>query len=221
MKVLIVGAGRVGSELAKKLSETGHSVTVVDKDPAKIERLNDEADVEGLVGDITDPGFYHRELDLSIYDAVIAATDRDEVNVFIAAIAKIQGIKNIYVRVRASETLTILNNLGVYDAVVEPQVVANLLYSMIEGKRSPVILTSSISGDYHMVSMIVRKYSTVRGRRIDEVLRAMDLEGKVKIIAVYDGYRLLDPEEVGVLEEGYIVIMLVSGDALKEINDLF
>ncbi|MCE4611888.1 MAG: TrkA family potassium uptake protein [Desulfurococcales archaeon] len=221
MRVLIVGAGRVGSELAKRLSETGHSVTVVDKDGTKIDLLNEEADVEGIVGDITDPRFYHRELDLGIFDAVIAATDKDEVNIFVAAIAKIRGVRRIYVRVRASEALPILNSLGIYDAVVEPQIIANLLYSMIEGRTAPVIITSSLSGDYHLVATVVKRYSAVRGRRLEEALKAYDLEDKVKVIAVYDGYRILEPDEAGVLEDGYIVIMLVKEEAMKELNEIF
>jgi trk system potassium uptake protein TrkA len=221
VRVLIVGAGRVGSELAKRLSEAGHSVTVVDKDKEKVDAINEEADVEGIEGDITNPTFYHKVLDLAMYDAIIAVTDRDEVNLFIAAMAKIRGVRGIYVRVRTTETLQILESLGIHDVVVEPMVVANLLYSMIEGKQAPVILAQSLTGDYQIVSAVVRKYSNARGRRLYEVLKAADLIDKVKVIGIYDGTAILDPEEVEVLEEGYIVIMLARSDAIEKISEVF
>ena len=68
---------------------------------------------------------------------------------------------------------------------------------------------------------MVKRYSAVRGRRLEEALKAYDLEDKVKVIAVYDGYRMLEPDEAGVLEDGYIVIMLVKEEAMKELSEIF
>ena len=220
MKVLIVGAGRVGRELARLLSEAGYSVTVVDKNRERAETVSDVADAEGIVSDVTDPEFYNK-IDLAAFDAVIAATDRDEVNLLVAAIAKIHGVPRIYVRVRVKETLRILQSLGVYDTVAEPEIIARLMMSMIEGRRHPVILADALTGEFVLVSSVVGRYSPVRGRRLADVIRAAGLEGRVKVIAVYDGERLMDPEEAGPMDEGYVVVMLALREVLEDVAKLF
>ncbi len=45
MKIVIDGAGEVGSHLAKMLSLEANDITVIDSDPARLERINSEADV--------------------------------------------------------------------------------------------------------------------------------------------------------------------------------
>jgi len=50
MYVIIVGCGRVGSELAKLLSTEGHNVVVIDKDQRSIERLGGTFNGLTLIG---------------------------------------------------------------------------------------------------------------------------------------------------------------------------
>ncbi|MCE4603982.1 MAG: TrkA family potassium uptake protein [Aeropyrum sp.] len=220
MRVLVVGAGRVGRELSKRLSQAGHSVTIVDKDGQKIEIVQAEADVEGLEIDVTDPRFYD-EVDILAYDALVAATDRDEVNLFLAAMARAYGVERIYVRVRLKETTRILKTLGIYDMIVEPDIIAGLLYSIITGRGRLVLLSDVFIGNYVVAASTVTKQSPVRGERLSEFLRSHDLEGKVKVLAIYDGDSLKEPDEVGTVEEGYTIIALVDRDHLEEYSKLY
>ena len=50
MEIILVGCGKVGMALARQLSEEGHSVTVVDTKRERIERVTEEFDVMGIVG---------------------------------------------------------------------------------------------------------------------------------------------------------------------------
>jgi len=87
MKVIIVGCGRAGAELALQLQQDGHDVTVVDKDPKAFYRLG-----EGFKGDtVTGIGF---DRDVLIRagaeraDALAAFTDGDNTNVITARVAR-------------------------------------------------------------------------------------------------------------------------------------
>ena len=51
MKIIIEGAGQVGSHLAKMLSHEGGDITVIDDNEARLQRLNATADVVTLLGD--------------------------------------------------------------------------------------------------------------------------------------------------------------------------
>ena len=50
MKIILVGGGKVGTALARQLSEEGHNVTVVDTNKARVEHLTESYDVLGIVG---------------------------------------------------------------------------------------------------------------------------------------------------------------------------
>ncbi|MEX2520624.1 MAG: NAD-binding protein, partial [Paracoccaceae bacterium] len=49
MKVIICGAGQVGGQIARRLSEEGHAVTVIDVDPELVRKVTDRLDVAGVV----------------------------------------------------------------------------------------------------------------------------------------------------------------------------
>ncbi len=219
MRILVIGAGGVGGETAKRLSERGHSVTVVDKDEEKILRLSNEADVEGVVRDATDPSLYD-EVDLSSYDVVVAATDRDEVNLFVAALAKFYNVNRVIVRIRKPATARLLNMLGVSFIVSEHQIAANIIYSLVEGYYRITELVSSLTGDFVLVSGLIRPTSPLRGKRVRDVMDDLK-EVSTKILGIYLNGNFLEPEDVGTFEEGMLVIMLVHKDFVDKVSQLF
>jgi len=217
VRILIIGAGEVGRLLAKRLSEIGHSVTVVDKDEERIVSLSDEADVMGVVRDATDPSLYD-EIDLSTYDVVVAATDRDEVNLFIAAIAKMYRIPRIFVRVRNPETSRLLSMLGVEGVIAERQIAANIIFSYIQGQYSIVELIPALQGDFLIVSGVVRSTSPLRGKSLRELEKVLPRGSK--LLLVYHEGEFKDPREVPYLEEGMMPIIITRRDVLRDVAKL-
>jgi len=86
MNIIICGAGRVGSTIAKLLSEQGHSITVIDQSSEDIQKLNDTLDVRGIVGKATYPSILEKA-DANDADMIIAVTKNDEINMLICQIA--------------------------------------------------------------------------------------------------------------------------------------
>ena len=94
MFVLIVGAGRVGSSVAKLALAAGHEVSVLDEDPLSHERLDaglsaswEDAQGQFTVGTALEIDALN-EAGIDKADAFIAATDGDNTNIVIAQIAK-------------------------------------------------------------------------------------------------------------------------------------
>jgi trk/ktr system potassium uptake protein len=104
--ILIVGAGRVGSSLARKLLAAGHDVSILDEDPLSHERLDvgQEARWEESGGRFTVGHALEidalREAGIEGADVFIASTDGDNTNLTIAQIAQRQfDIEHVLVRV--------------------------------------------------------------------------------------------------------------------------
>lgn len=97
MRVLIIGAGEVGTHVAQLLSREGHDVTVIESNAARIAELDKLLDVSIVHGNANDPEVMIaagvRDVDL-----VVAATSHDEVNLVASLIAKIEGVKRRVVR---------------------------------------------------------------------------------------------------------------------------
>ena len=86
MKVVIIGAGEIGSNLARSLSSSHQEVVVVDVDEKRIAALEDGLDVETLLGSGADPGIL-KAAGLDRASLFIAVTDRDETNLMAVSIA--------------------------------------------------------------------------------------------------------------------------------------
>jgi len=86
MKIIIVGAGRVGSSVAESLVSEANDITVVDADPARVADLQDRFDLRGLVGNAALPSTL-RKAGADDSDMLIAVTAYDETNLVACKIA--------------------------------------------------------------------------------------------------------------------------------------
>ena len=87
LKIIIVGAGKVGATLTGQLSREGHDVTIVDKDPSKVNDMTSMYDVMGCIGN---GASYHTlsEAGVEEADILIAVTESDELNLLCCTIAR-------------------------------------------------------------------------------------------------------------------------------------
>lgn len=102
MKMVIIGNGKVGSNLASMLSNEGHDVTVIDINAAALERTQNTEDVMCIEGNGIDKSV-QTDANVGKSGVVIAATPYDEVNLLCCLIAKKLGAKRTIARVRNPE----------------------------------------------------------------------------------------------------------------------
>ena len=87
MKAIVVGAGRVGSALAKSLQVAGWDVAVVDETEEALARLGENWPGEFHVGHGMDTSVLERA-GITDADALVASTDGDNTNIVVAQLAK-------------------------------------------------------------------------------------------------------------------------------------
>ncbi len=88
MKIIICGAGQVGTTLARQLSNEDNDVVVIDQSPELIRRVDESLDVRGIVGYASRPGVLE-QAGAAEADMLIAATLSDEVNMVACAVAHV------------------------------------------------------------------------------------------------------------------------------------
>ena len=128
MKVVICGAGQVGSSIAKYLAHERNDVTIVDSDQALIREITDQLDVQGIVGHASHPTVLE-QAGLRDADLLIAVTASDEINMMACLIAHgIFDVPTKIARVREQSYLetkwfSIFNpdHLGI-DSFISPEI---------------------------------------------------------------------------------------------------
>lgn len=105
MKVVICGAGEVGSNIARYLATETNDVTVVDQSPELIRQLSESLDVTGLVGHASQPDVLERA-GIEDADMIIAVTFTDEVNMIACQVAhSLFGVPTKIARIRSQSYL--------------------------------------------------------------------------------------------------------------------
>ena len=86
MKILILGAGQVGSTVAESLVSEANDIIVVDTDAEKLRQLQDRFDLRTLVGNASHPSTLERA-GIAEADILLAVTQSDEVNMVACKLA--------------------------------------------------------------------------------------------------------------------------------------
>ena len=91
MNILVIGCDQVGASLIRDLERIGHDISLIERDPEQLKRLDAFDDYRfggtALVGDPTDPDVLRRA-GVENCDAVAAVSEDDSVNLMAAQIAK-------------------------------------------------------------------------------------------------------------------------------------
>lgn len=86
MKVIVCGAGQVGSNIARQLAREGNDVTIVDQNPELVQKIGDELDVRAMVGHASHPEMLENA-GAPEAEMIIAVTYSDEVNMVACQVA--------------------------------------------------------------------------------------------------------------------------------------
>ena len=104
MKIVIAGSGKVGRSVASLLSEEGNDVTVIDQDADTISSVSNDIDVICVEGNAADPESL-RGAGVESADLLLAATEKDEVNMVCGIIGRNLGAKHVIARIRDPQYL--------------------------------------------------------------------------------------------------------------------
>ncbi|MGT2741747.1 Trk system potassium transporter TrkA [Streptococcus plurextorum] len=126
MRIIVVGAGKVGSALCRSLVAEKHDVTLIEADEQVLKQVTRRQDIMGIVGNGANFKILE-QADIKTCDIFVALTEKDEVNMIAAVLAKKMGATETIVRVRNPEYSNIYfkaKNFLDFSLIVNPEMLA-------------------------------------------------------------------------------------------------
>ncbi|MCX4458888.1 TrkA family potassium uptake protein [Streptomyces sp. NBC_01340] len=211
MKVLIAGAGRLGTQIAQVLSAARNDVTLVERDEDRFAELEGMPYVHLVAGDACEPALLERAGALTC-DLVVAATGRDEDNLVISLLAKRRfDVGRVAARVNDAENAWLFDSRWGVDVAVPA---ATPLISLIEeatGATDTVALLRLSKAGVEVIETAITQESRAAGHLLGEITLPA---GTVVATVVRDGHPTVPSPEVRLLPGDEL--LLVSHEATEQ-----
>ena len=210
MHVIVVGCGRVGSELATNLERAGHSVAIIDKEKSAFTKLPERWSGRAVLG----YGFDRDHLEqagVTEAGALAAVTSGDNSNVLSARIARETfGVPNVVARIYDPRRAVIYQRLGIPTVATVTWTTDQVMRRLFPD--TSVTDWADPSGELVLVERSLPE--AWAGRRLVELAA----DGLYRITAVTRAgrARLIDAEMVG--QEGDLLLVMASKAAMDELD---
>jgi trk system potassium uptake protein TrkA len=209
--VVVVGCGRVGSSLALNLTESGHTVAVIDKRPEAFRRLG--GGFEGKT--ITGIGFDRdRLIDAGIEHAyaVASVTSGDNSNILVARVARETfGIERVVARIYDPRRAAIYQRLGIATVATVEWTTERVLRRVTPDAASVEWVDPSAR-----VSLVERM---VGGKWAGHKVSELETDGGIRVAALSRLGVAQVPRSDMIVQDGDVVYLAASGDALGALDE--
>lgn len=216
MRIVILGAGQVGSFLARNLSSE-HDIVIIEKDKDTVERLKELLDVLIIEGDGDNPEILKQaEIDKS--DIMLAVTGDDKTNIMASSWSASVGVPKIIVRIRDQNYLDypkLLESPEVY--IVHPgSIMAEKIISLISSPYAWKTETLAM-GKIKMLKLKVEENTPIVGQQLKNL-------GPAKawiFVAISKNGVITIPDGDTKLDAGDYIYALGVPDVLQKLKELF
>lgn len=211
MRIVVIGAGAVGSHLADRLSQEGQDVVVVENDPARAEEV--QAEIDCLV--ITGNGASHEallEAGVDRADLVIAVSSSDAVNVLVAHAAGRLGSARRVSRVEDPLLRDEALELGV-DLLIDPALTtARVLVGLLK-QRGVSELIEFADGRLDLIGGFISNDAPVAGLTLAELRDLVHGWSWIVVAIVRDGETMIARGSTQVLPGDHVLFMAETDKA--------
>lgn len=145
MKIIILGAGQVGSSVAESLASEANDITIIDVEPARLRRLQDRLDLRTVTGNAAHPDVL-AAAGAGDADMILAVTQSDETNLVACKLAATMfNVPTKVARIRSAAYLShpeifTPENFGVDLSICPEQVVTEYIAKLLEFPESLQVL---------------------------------------------------------------------------------
>lgn len=215
MHVVIVGAGQVGTSLARWFVSTGHEVAVIEQDRATSQVLDETLGGVSIVGDGTDEAV-QAKAGANRADAFIATTSEDDVNLAACQLARHRfGVRRTISTVNAPDRSELFELLGIDVAVDVAGLVSSRIQEAVASDGLVHLLPAGGDGK-SVVALRIPQGSSATGRSLGEI--DLPAEALVTLVISRDGSHSI-PTDQTTLQPGDEIVAVASAPAVEELKE--
>ena len=176
MRIVIAGAGEVGSHLAKMLSNENHDIVLIDIDEDKLRQIGSTHDLLAIPGSATSIRLL-KDANIQKSDLFIGVTESESTNIVAAVLSKELGVKKTIARIDNSEYLRHVNKeitvaLGVDYMIYPEMIAANEIVSLLQQTGMADLI--DFSGGKLFMSMVkLEENAPIIGKSLTEITEGM------------------------------------------------
>ncbi len=224
MKILIVGAGIVGFNLAQELSHEGHDISIIDEDPERIKVIQEKLDVLSVQGNACLPSILVTA-GIRQAEMVIAVTDKDEINLMVCILAEKFKVSNRFARLRhieftSDERIFDPSELHVDLAINPGKIIVEFILKIIKTPGA-VNAAEFAQGEIQLRGFEVPENAPLAGKRLIELRELFEFNSFLIVAIVRNGEILIHNDGQQVIEAGDKVYTLVDKEFLPLVLPMF
>ena len=210
MRIVIIGAGNAGRQLAMRLCEERHSVTMVDCDAQALAQAEAGLDILTVCGRGSNPCVL-AEAQVEKSDLLIAVTDNDEVNILSCLLANAAGVKGKIARVTNPDFLRSpsgydLKKMGIDLVINQKHECAREVFNMLQ-MPGALEAFDLFEGKVMVAGFIINAMSPMLDRTPAECDR-LDLIQSVRVIAIRRDEQLVVPHGNTVFKQNDLIYLV-------------
>jgi trk system potassium uptake protein TrkA len=215
MKIVILGAGQVGSTVASALVHEDNDITIVDKDQRRLKQLQDQMDIRSVLGHASHPKVMERA-GIEDADLVIALTSSDEVNMIACQIAyTLYNVPTRVARVRAAaytdQVALFHRDHSPVDVLISPELLLTQYISRLIEYPGALQVLDFADGRAQLVAIRAEAGGLLVGQKLYTLRHHMPKGSDARIAAIYrQGGQLIIPTGDTVVEEDDLVFFLAA-----------
>lgn len=214
MKIVVLGAGQVGSSVAHALSREDNDITIVDIDVARLKELQDRLDIRAVSGFASHPKVLVRA-GIEDADLIIALTSSDEVNMTACQVAyTLYNTPKRIARIRSAEYMAheelFEREHCPVDVLISPeQLVTDYISRLIEYPGALQVLDFA-DGRAQLVATRAYTGGPLVGHKLHTLRQHMPAGVESRVAAIYRADETIIPDGDTMIEENDIVFFLAA-----------
>lgn len=220
MRIVILGAGQVGSSVAESLVSEANDITVVDTDASRLKKLQDRLDLRTVTGNAAHPAVLERA-GARDADMILAVTQSDEINMVACKLAATMfNIPTKIARIRSADYLShpeifSPENFSVDSSICPEQVLTDYIVKLIEFPESLQVLEFA-DGKVSLVAVRAFQGGPLVGHQL-QYLRTHMPQIDTRVAAIFRHDSPIIPEGSTTIEAGDEIFFIAATENIRDV----
>ncbi len=212
-RVLIVGGGRIGYRLAKRLEEKSVHIKIIERDKSRCSVLAEDLNkTMVLCADGSDQKFLTSE-NIQDMNAVVTVTDDEETNILVSLLSKRLGVRKAITKVDRLSYFNLMSTMGIH-RIVSPRLSA--INSILQHVRRGKILSDiTLKGEQaEVIEAVALETSHIVGKP----LRNISFPKGALLVSIITNQEIIIPSGDSVVNPGDRIIIFAKRQAVPKIE---